>query len=429
MKSVLEKKCRLFFLPLICLKSDFSEKDFLLYLKRLGYQPVRITDNMFSIIEENDSVDLTYHCGVVYACSKSEKSLLDLKRKLLGALFSECRQEPEVVIVLSDRKQLEIFPGGGFFSSLVKKAENVFPYILLLFSFIIPVVFLLYNWAPLILVSVLTSVFLLVLLVFAPLLYMKSNCLEIPKDARSITLIRIRSNSVSNEDLTLFALVKHVALKKIEELDVEKIQALLEDIGIKYKRVDMEKVDISELFDKVKRKFGKNVSFCLLPSPDRNAFTLGIFPRLSKIYVTVGLLLDLNEQELEAVLSHELAHLIGYDSLKIFTFLSMEYILRAYILSTLYVPLPMLVSYFCLYIYTVSRLLWKIELNADREVANRVGAEGLIRAIVKLMYPELAKSESFVQRFKQVFIPTSHPPPQTRIRFMFEALDPGSTHK
>ncbi len=51
----------------------------------------------------------------------------------------------------------------------------------------------------------------------------------------------------------------------------------------------------------------------VIPDPALNAFATGRKPETSSIAVTSGLLENLNEQELEGVLAHELSHIQNYD--------------------------------------------------------------------------------------------------------------------
>ncbi len=51
----------------------------------------------------------------------------------------------------------------------------------------------------------------------------------------------------------------------------------------------------------------------LIPDPDPNAFATGPGPERSSIAVTEGLLAALNREELQAVVSHEMAHVKNYD--------------------------------------------------------------------------------------------------------------------
>ena len=52
----------------------------------------------------------------------------------------------------------------------------------------------------------------------------------------------------------------------------------------------------------------------VVPDPDPNAFATGIDPRRSSIAVTEGLLQSLNREELQGVVSHEMAHIQNLDT-------------------------------------------------------------------------------------------------------------------
>jgi len=51
----------------------------------------------------------------------------------------------------------------------------------------------------------------------------------------------------------------------------------------------------------------------IIPDPDPNAFATGPGPQRSSVAVTAGLLERLNREELQAVVSHEMAHVKNYD--------------------------------------------------------------------------------------------------------------------
>ncbi len=52
----------------------------------------------------------------------------------------------------------------------------------------------------------------------------------------------------------------------------------------------------------------------LVPDPDLNAFATGLEPRTAAIAVTEGLIRQLNRDELQAVVAHEMAHIRNFDT-------------------------------------------------------------------------------------------------------------------
>ncbi|MEZ0345452.1 MAG: M48 family metalloprotease [Infirmifilum sp.] len=414
-------RCKLFFLPLMCLSPNFSYRDFLSYLKQMGYDPLDIHGETTIVFEEGNRIRIAYLDGIVQACSDSEEPLEKIRKRIITYFLAECRGDPEVVLLLTDGKQLEAYPDDSLASKLHQKLRGAFSLLIVLLSFIAPILWSLYNPGYLVFAS-LASIFLLfAFLLFSPFFKLAPNCIRIPDDARRVFLVRVATEDLSDSDLILFGVVKHLVIKNIRGLDNDKLKNILDEVGIKYSKVLIEELNLQDILKRLTMSFKVKTKLCLVPSPKRNAFTVGLVPRWSRIYVTVGLLLDLSQQEFEAVLAHEFAHIKRHDLLRVFTMLGAEYITRTFLLSLFYIPLPLLLSYFLIYTYAVANFLQRLEYNADKEACKKKYDRSLLRALIKLEFPALMRSEKLSERLKGRVLPSSHPPPFNRIMALLQA--------
>ncbi len=136
------------------------------------------------------------------------------------------------------------------------------------------------------------------------------------------------------------------------------------------------KVNVYELVKKVADKFGLPVpkiviSNTMLP----NAAASGPSPSHGVVLITTGLLVQLEEDEITSVIGHEFSHLKGRDPLNMFGLMMSEYLLRLYILYSLFIYVPFFFFYF--YFIGIMALLFFIakffEARADLESAVRIG--------------------------------------------------------
>ncbi|MGZ4851432.1 MAG: M48 family metallopeptidase, partial [Candidatus Bathyarchaeia archaeon] len=129
------------------------------------------------------------------------------------------------------------------------------------------------------------------------------------------------------------------------------------------------KINVYELVKKVADRFGYKVpkivvSNTMVP----NAAASGPSPSRGIVLITTGLLVQLDEPEVESVLGHEFGHLKGRDPLILFGLLSAEFIFRFYVLLALF-PAIFLSLLFFVYFFAVMTLIFFIakffEARAD----------------------------------------------------------------
>ena len=151
-------------------------------------------------------------------------------------------------------------------------------------------------------------------------------------------------------------------------------------------------------------------------TPVDNAAATGISPRRSSMTITAGALEDLNDEELESVIGHELGHIRGRDPVILFAVTSVMYI------GGLYLWLPVLLElglfYFVLafgVIYLVGKFL---ETRADTASVAVLGKPSVLASALthigfrQLYYEKYSPQVRFIDWLK--FDP--HPPIYFRIR-------------
>ncbi len=407
------EKCKFFFIPLVCFVDHFSSENFLELLRRLGYTPEKLRENEFLVKKQEEEISVKYIGGVVQACAGDEQVVKGFVRDLANYISSACNAGPEVVLLLTDGKQLDTSPDilGEALSQTLRSYSLAFFVAVTMF---LPVILPAVGLKDVLEVSVTTISFTFLILLLAPFLYSRFNCLEVPTCCRRVFLLRIAVDEIRKEDILPLAVAKHVLAKKNKPLVLSDAERVLRDIGVEFKDIRLKEVDLDSILTRLSRKFGFKVDVCVTPSPRRNAYTLGLLRTLSRVYVTAGLLLDSSPQELEAILAHEFAHLKHRDSLKLFMLASVEYVARAYLLSVFQPPLVFLAGYSILLFFLFSKLLQHMELEADAEASRATSIEDVVSALVKFEYPELAKSGlRSGKRLAATF--SAHPPAGVRI--------------
>lgn len=119
------------------------------------------------------------------------------------------------------------------------------------------------------------------------------------------------------------------------EIDEQQVKSILVEYGLSpdMYEVEVRKIDLYGLVERVAKNFGMRklpkiyLSNIVVP----NAAASGVGASLSSILVTTGLLSRLDEDEVEAVVGHELSHLKRHDVLTFFVLSSAEYLSRVYL--------------------------------------------------------------------------------------------------
>lgn len=181
----------------------------------------------------------------------------------------------------------------------------------------------------------------------------------------------------------------------------------------------IKKVNIYEIIRKVAEKFKLPIpkiaiANTLLP----NAAASGPSPSRGVILITTGLLVQLEEDEIEGVVGHEFSHLKGRDPLVLFGLTSLEFLLRVYVFWPLILYLPLYFAYFYLFIaFTIMYFIAKFfEGRADLDSAVKIGEpKVLAEALRKIGFRRLQFERIPSFRVREWIGWDPHPPIYFRI--------------
>src|SRR4030042_2306082 len=92
------------------------------------------------------------------------------------------------------------------------------------------------------------------------------------------------------------------------------------------------RIDVYGMVERVAEKFGLSVPTIVIShDPRPNAAATGFTKRLGTMIITMGLLVQLDEKEIELVVGHELSHLRSGDPIVLFSLVMAEYLARVYL--------------------------------------------------------------------------------------------------
>ncbi|RLE87875.1 MAG: hypothetical protein DRJ96_06115 [Thermoprotei archaeon] len=216
------------------------------------------------------------------------------------------------------------------------------------------------------------------------------------------------------------------SLERGEEISEELVKSLLSEYGVTPEEYEVEirKIDLYGIVERVARRFGVSappvyLSNIVLP----NAAASGVGWRLTSLVVTTGLLSRLDEEELEAVIGHELSHVKRHDVITFFVLSSVEYLTRVYV-ALLFWPLFMTFLgfiYFWLSLTAFFVIAKFVEARADIDSALIVGRPAkLASALRKIGFRHLLIERSIGGRLMAWLRWDPHPPVSYRIEKLEE---------
>jgi heat shock protein HtpX len=189
------------------------------------------------------------------------------------------------------------------------------------------------------------------------------------------------------------------------------------------------KINVYDLVKKVADRFGYKVpkivvSNTMVP----NAAASGPSPSRGIVLVTTGLLVQLDEPEVESVLGHEFGHLKGRDPLILFGLLSAEFIFRFYVLLALF-PAIFLSLLFFVYFFAVMTLIFFIakffEARADLTSGIIIGHPKILaNSLEKIGFRRLLFERTPSFRFQEWLGLDSHPPIYWRVERLEKLAEP-----
>lgn len=186
-------------------------------------------------------------------------------------------------------------------------------------------------------------------------------------------------------------------------------------------------INVYGLVEEAAGKFGLPVPKIVITNTIvPNAAATGISPRLGMVLITTGILVQLKEEELLAVLGHEFSHLTSRDPLVLFGLIAAEYLVR------FYVVLPLLLDYDILFFYAYFLLALGViyfiakffEARADLVSAIRIGTPKVLAgALRKIGFRRLGMEKARSVRVQSWIGLDPHPP----IYFRIDRLEKLST--
>lgn len=206
-----------------------------------------------------------------------------------------------------------------------------------------------------------------------------------------------------------------------KQINIESVQEVFSKYGIKVRPENLliRSINIYRLVEDVAKKFSMPIPKIVVANIiTPNAAATGPAPRFSLILITSGLLFQLDEEEITAVIGHEISHVKRRDPIMLFMLASAEYLLRVYVL------LPFIVLFGFLYIFFALTIIYFIakffEARADLEAAIVLGKpHALASALRKIGYRRLLL-ERTTNKISAWFGMDTHPPLSFRINRLEE---------
>lgn len=201
------------------------------------------------------------------------------------------------------------------------------------------------------------------------------------------------------------------------------------NVNCKQGSLSAKKVNVYELVKKVADRFGYKVpkivvSNTMVP----NAAASGPSPSRGIVLITTGLLVQLDEDEVESVLGHEFGHLKGRDPLILYGLTSAEFLFRFYVLFTL---LPQIFTslLFFVYFWAVMTFIFFIakffEARADLISAMVIGKpKVLAKSLEKIGFQRLLFERTPSFRLQEWVGLDSHPPIYFRVARLEKLEEP-----
>ncbi len=217
------------------------------------------------------------------------------------------------------------------------------------------------------------------------------------------------------------------------DLCADKMADVFRRTGLEVDEKDflVRRINVYGLVEKVAKKFGITVpAIVITQEPRPNAAATGFTRNLGTMLITMGLLIQLDEEEVELVVGHELSHLRFGDPIVLFGLISVEYMLRVYLLFT-FVPVfatPIIFfPYFIAFFWCVFFVGKFLESRADLEAGLILGKPKVMaESLKKIGFRRLVFEERFlepnVSRLGEWLKFDPHPPLYFRIQRL-ESLD------
>lgn len=212
-----------------------------------------------------------------------------------------------------------------------------------------------------------------------------------------------------------------------EEIDCPSAEAVFIKYGIQCEPDSMSTkvVNVHRLVKSAAERFGLkfpkiSISNTMLP----NAAATGPSPSRGVVLLTTGLLVQLEEDEILAIIGHEMSHLNGRDPLILFALTAFEYLLRVYVLWSIPIIGALIIYFPFLYIMLAMGVVYFImkffEARADLESVIKMGQpKVLAEALRKIGFRRIPFERMPSYKLQSWTVLDPHPP----ISFRIERLE------
>ena len=195
-------------------------------------------------------------------------------------------------------------------------------------------------------------------------------------------------------------------------------------------QVVVRRINVFEIVKRAAKRFEMPIpAVVVTKNPKPNAAAMGFSKRLATMLITFGLLVQLEEKEIELVVGHELSHLRFGDPAILFTIIISEYLLRVYVFLPFMITFPfILLIFYLVFIFWLIFFFGKfLEARADLEAAYILrDPQTMANALKKIGFKRLLLDSNFIEgqqtSFGDWLAFDPHPPLGFRIRRM-ENLD------
>jgi heat shock protein HtpX len=268
----------------------------------------------------------------------------------------------------------------------------------------------------------------LLLVIFSPEIIERAADWHITRENPTIHILKyiLPTGSISYTREQLLQIKKAIfeeILSKNQDIDCESASRIFGKYGITCQPDSLlsMKVNIYDLVKNTADRFGFPmpriiVSNTMMP----NAAASGPSPNRGLVLITTGLLVKLDEAEIESVLGHEFGHLRGRDPLWLYSITSAEFLFRFYVLLPFF-PFVYNPFLFLVYIWVSMGVIFFIakffEARSDLVSAIEIGKpKVLARALEKIGFQRLLYERTPSFRLRQWVGFDAHPPIYFRVR-------------
>ncbi len=187
-----------------------------------------------------------------------------------------------------------------------------------------------------------------------------------------------------------------------------------------FHKVSVKKIDVYGIISRVFSLLDLPLPrIAILNTVIPNAAATGISPDVALVAITTGLLMKLDEEEIESVIAHEASHIKNHDPLMMFALSTGEYLLRLFVFFTfIYIMINPLIDFLYLFVaFTVLFFIAKFfEARADLEAVFAIGKPRVLaRALKKIALRRLIIEKYPRPSFESWLSWDAHPPVSWRI--------------